>query len=96
MAPEALAGKDNFQVRNESSSSIYYLYMSESSLDTWGPDILGESRILSSGEQIQIIFNNPDPNVCRYDIRAEFEDGQVVEDFTIDVCDNDFYRFYDQ
>ncbi len=94
-APKALADKQDFWIQNNSSTDIYYLYVSESSLDTWGADILGENSILASGYHIQVIFNNPDPNVCRYDIRAEFEDGHVVEDYVIDVCVNDYYQFFD-
>jgi hypothetical protein len=95
MAPKAMANKTDFRVYNDSSYDIYRLYVSESSMDTWGGDILG-SDILPSGYNIQVIFGNPSPSVCYYDIRAEFSTGEVVEDYQVNVCTNDYYQFFDQ
>jgi hypothetical protein len=95
VAPQALADKDDFYVYNNSSRDIYYLYISESSLPTWQDDVLG-SDILESGDGFQVVFGNTNPNVCLYDFRAELEDGDVVENYEINVCTNDYYQIYDQ
>jgi hypothetical protein len=93
--PEAMAGKNDFYVYNNSSSDIYYLYVSEASSSDWQNDILGE-QILYSGQNVQVYFGNPNPNVCYYDFRAELSSGQVIEDYQVDVCTNDYYQIYDQ
>ncbi|NJR60515.1 MAG: hypothetical protein HC769_17765 [Cyanobacteria bacterium CRU_2_1] len=90
----ALADKSNFHVYNNSSVSLVQLYISESELSTWGNDVLGQD-VLPSGYSTQILFNDPSPYQCLYDIRAVFEDGQVLEDYQINVCSNDQYTFSD-
>lgn len=93
--PNALADKANFQVFNESSLTLTHLYVSDSRRDTWDNDILGQDT-LPSGYNIQVVFADASPYVCLYDIRAVFANGQIVEDFQIDVCRNTEYTFFDQ
>jgi hypothetical protein len=94
-APEALAAKDDFYVYNSSRSDIYYLYISEASMSEWGNDVLGD-QILYSGTETQIQFGNMSPSVCLYDFRAETSAGQVVENYQINVCTNDYFEIFDQ
>jgi hypothetical protein len=49
---QALAEKSNFQFYNNSSETIYYVYIGESSLPTWGDDLLG-NQILPPGSSFQ-------------------------------------------
>ncbi len=95
MAESALADKANFWVSNDSVNTITELYVSESSRDSWDNDILG-ADVLAGGSSVQVLFSNPAPNACFYDILAVFADGQVVEDYRINVCSSDGYTFYDQ
>ncbi|MEB3233416.1 MAG: hypothetical protein VKJ64_20580 [Leptolyngbyaceae bacterium] len=90
-----LAAKQGFQVQNNTSVDLHYLYVSESSLDNWGDDVLGAQEVLPPGNYIDIIFNNPDPNVCIYDFRGEFADGDVVEEWQFNVCQNEAFQFYE-
>jgi hypothetical protein len=85
--------KDSFRVTNRSSRTITRLDISESSSEVWMP--VEGLRRLGSGYYSQIAFKNPSPYVCLYDIRATFSNGQVVEDYQINVCAND-YVFYDR
>lgn len=94
-ASQALADKSNFHVYNSSSRDVYYLYISESSLADWQNDVLGEN-VLSSGGDFQVFFGNSNPGVCMYDFRAELDDGSVVENFQVDVCNNDYFEVFDQ
>jgi hypothetical protein len=91
----AIAGKDNFIVRNDSRVPITQLYVSASSRPTWDNDIL-EGDWLEYGEQTRIVFGDPSPNNCLYDILAVFSDGQTVEDYQVNVCSNTGYTFYDE
>jgi hypothetical protein len=91
-ATAALASKDNFVVRNNSGSTITELYVSESSRATWDNNVLGTDT-LPRGASTQVNFGDRSPNLCLYDIRAIFSNGQVVEDYQINVCRNSEYSF---
>jgi hypothetical protein len=95
VAPQALADKDNFYIYNNSSRDIYFLYISQSDLPAWQDDVLG-SEILYAGDGFQVVFGDPNPTVCLYDFRAELEDGEVVENYEINVCANDYYQVFDE
>lgn len=94
-APAAIAGKDDFHIVNETNAVIQELYLSDSRRDSWDNDILGRD-ILRSGQSVQVEFGDMSSNACLYDIRAVFADGEVVEDYRINVCTNDYYRFFDK
>jgi hypothetical protein len=94
MAHRAWADKADFWVYNNSEANITRLYVSESTRDTWEDDILGED-VLASGASIRIAFQNESSTNCHYDILAVFSDGQVVEDYRVDVCSSQGYTFYD-
>lgn len=93
-AQQALADKADFWVYNDSEATITRLYVSESTRDTWEDDLLGE-EVLVSGSGIRITFKDETSTSCHYDILAVFADGQVVEDYRVDVCSNRGYTFYD-
>lgn len=64
----------NFTLYNETSKSIYSLYVSAARSDRWGPDILG-TRVLKSGEYTRIIFpDQTSDSPCIYDVKVVFED----------------------
>jgi hypothetical protein len=95
LAPSALADKSDFWVRNNSRNTISELYLSASNLDSWDNDLL-RSDTLQSGDRFQVAFGDDSSNTCLYDIRAVFSDGQVVEDYQVNVCNNDYYTFFDK
>ncbi|MBD3880590.1 hypothetical protein IFO70_02350 [Phormidium tenue FACHB-886] len=95
LAPAALADKSDFWVRNDSENTISELYLSASNRDSWDNDLLG-STVLESGDRFQVTFGDYSDSACLYDIRAVFSDGQVVEDYQVNVCNNDYYTFFSQ
>jgi hypothetical protein len=94
-AQSAFADKATFYIENNSDIAISELYLSDSSLENWDNDILGDG-ILDSGEQVTVDFADPSPDRCMYDIKAIFVDGQEVEDFRINVCTSEQYQFFNQ
>jgi hypothetical protein len=96
IAPNALANKDDFMVRNNSNANIVELYVSSSSRTTWDNNILEQGAVLRAGESMRVVFDDPSPSNCTYDILGVFANGQRVEDFQIDVCNNDSYTFSGQ
>jgi hypothetical protein len=94
-AQSALAEKSDFQIINQTDIAITELYLSDSSLDSWNNDILG-SDVLNSGNSTRVNFADMSNDRCLYDIKAVFSDGQEVEDYRINVCTNDNYKFFHQ
>jgi hypothetical protein len=93
LAPSALADKNDFQVLNNTGIDITELYLSDSSLDSWNNDIL-DRDVLEGGDAIRVNFADMSSDRCLYDIRAVFADGQEVEDYRLNVCENDNYKFF--
>ncbi|HEY9735821.1 MAG TPA: hypothetical protein V6D06_06040 [Trichocoleus sp.] len=91
----ALAGKQNFEVQNDSSQDVIEIYMTASHIDDWGQDLLGQYSILRSGYSMQVEFEDPTPATCLYDILTVFESGEVLEDYGVNVCRNDYYTVFD-
>jgi len=60
-------------------------YTSPSDEDEWGSDLLG-STVLGAGESAEVTIADGSDQ-CVYDFRFVFEDGDVVEDFGIDICE---------
>jgi hypothetical protein len=53
--------------------------------------VLGRDT-LESGTSTRILFEG-NASTCRYDIREEFNDGDVVEDYKINLCNTNSYSF---
>ncbi len=71
-------------VANEASFTIWRLYISESTDESWGEDLLGSS-VISSGETLSIDLPQ---GSSTYDVRVETEDG-VYYDFYGLIIDPD-------
>jgi hypothetical protein len=87
----AFADRRDFRVFNKTSVDINHLYVSPSGAKSWEEDVLGRD-ILEAGSSTQIYFEGS-ASTCRYDIRAEFKDGDVVEDYKINLCNTNSYTF---
>ena len=80
-----------FTFTNGTDTAIYYLYVSPSSSDEWGDDILGDA-IVAPGETGTVTLMGDE---CEWDIRAEFEDESVFED-SVNACDLSDYTIVSQ
>lgn len=69
----------NFTLYNETSKTIYYLYVSAARSNTWGSDILGAGVIASGGYENITFPNQSSSSPCIYDIRVVFNDGTKSE-----------------
>ena len=70
----------NITVRNRTGYMIYYLYVSPTTNDNWGQDLLGND-VLSSGSD----FTVRGEAGVRYDFRAVDEDGDSYTRMNIDL-----------
>jgi hypothetical protein len=64
---EEVATTATLVVRNDSSATVFYLYVSPSVESSWGPDQLGSSNVIDPGESFQV---NGIPCGQNYDLMA--------------------------
>lgn len=83
-AAPAFAAQQDFTLHNKSGHEIKSLYVSPSSEDKWGPDILGQDT-LAAGSDLKIEFDRNESE-CKWDVKVEFNDGSSAEEHDIDFC----------
>ena len=83
----------DFTLYNKSSYDVVEFYASPSNVGDWEEDILG-ADILPSGDSVRITIADGRTQ-CEYDLRYVFEDGDVVDDAGIDLCDTGSYTLTD-
>ncbi len=78
-----------FMLDNQSSDPLRAFYASPVGVESWEDDILGQD-ILPAGEALRITI--PDGGeVCDYDLRFEYESGDMEEDREVDLCETGSY-----
>jgi hypothetical protein len=80
----------NFRVHNQTRTPVVKLYVSDSRINDWEEDVLGDG-ILNPGETGKINFSGPS-DWCLFDIKAVFSDGDEAEKYEVNLCKvGDFY-----
>jgi hypothetical protein len=74
----------DFDLVNDSSQTIYRLFVSSVSADNWGEDRLG-TNTLSPGRRFEVDL--PADGQCRYDIKVEYADDRVEERRNLNLCE---------
>ncbi|MGB0695293.1 MAG: hypothetical protein ACPGOY_06560 [Rhodospirillaceae bacterium] len=93
LAAPAMAEDLDFMLINSSSSDIVAFYVSESGNNQWGENLIAGGILAADYEVGVVIADGLD--VCAYDLRADFADGGVWEDYDLDFCDMGSYTFTD-
>ena len=71
---------------NDTRNDIEYIFLSPGDSEYWGPEILGSTRILESGESLGFYLYYPDE--CNdFDIMAIDEDGNTAIIYDYTICD---------
>jgi hypothetical protein len=83
-AAPAMAADQDFTLHNNTGRVMKALFVAPTSTDTWGSDILGEDT-LAAGADLAIKFDRNESE-CKWDVRAEFEDGSYGEVRDVDFC----------
>ena len=81
-----------FMLDNQSGYDIQEFYASPVGVDNWEEDILG-TGILEAGEAGRVSIADG-RDVCDYDLRIVFADGDELED-TTDLCETGSYTVTD-
>ena len=72
------------RVHNDTGVTLTHLYSTSSGQADWGGDILG-SDVIGAGQSIIVDFDDGS-GACIFEIRARFADGDVLEEYRINVC----------
>lgn len=89
----AFAEDVNYTLHNETSYVVTEFYTSPANDNEWGYDLLGR-QVLGAGESASVTIADGSDQ-CVYDFRFVFDDGDVVEDFGIDICELAEYSLTD-
>ncbi len=81
----ALADMRDFNINNVSDYVLTHAYVSASSADTWGADILGKD-VLNPGETWQVGFDSGDTPTCIWDLKVVTVEGIEVKFPSVDLC----------
>jgi hypothetical protein len=92
-AQAVLAEAVSFELINNSSQDVWYLYVSPSSNQDWGEDILGED-ILFAGESAEVVIDDG-LTTCEYDLLAVSDTEAELEDYNLDLCEMTSYTITD-
>ena len=82
-----------FTLHNESSYVVVEVYASPNDVEDWEEDILGQD-VLGSEESVRITIADAREQ-CEYDLRFVFEDGDVLERPSVDLCETNSYTLTD-
>ncbi|CDP51194.1 hypothetical protein [Paradevosia shaoguanensis] len=73
------------KIINNTGYTIEQFYASSVGQDSWEEDILGRD-VLPSGSSV-VINVDDGTGYCKYDFRAVFEDGDVLDKSNVNVCE---------
>lgn len=73
------------QIINNTGYTIVEFYGSNTGSNSWEEDILGQD-VLPSGNSVVINFDDAS-GYCKFDFRAVFEDGDVLEKGGVNICE---------
>ena len=73
------------KIINQTGYTIVRFYGSHTDAGSWQEDILG-NNVLPSGNSVMINFDDG-TGYCIFDFRAEFDDGDVLEKFGVNICE---------
>lgn len=79
------------RIVNETGFAIVRFFGSNTGTDDWQEDILGED-VLPSGASVIINFDDG-TGYCKYDLRAVFDDGDVVTQTDVNICEVGSFTF---
>ncbi|MDA3851304.1 MAG: hypothetical protein PF447_08510 [Spirochaetaceae bacterium] len=74
---------ETISLENQSGEDLWYIFVSPSDSEIWGPDIMGYSDILNPGGEFTKYFYKRNQGFGLFDIMAISEYGQVYEAYRI-------------
>lgn len=93
LAAPAFAEDITYTLHNQTSYVVMEFYTSPANDNDWGYDILG-ADVLLAGESADVLIADGSDQ-CVYDLRFVFDDGEVLEDYGVDICELAEYTLTD-
>ena len=91
-ASGANAAEDrHVRIINETDHTMVRFYASNTSVDSWQEDILGQD-VLKPGQDVNINIDDGTGH-CKFDFKAVFDNGQSLVKHNINVCEITSYRY---
>lgn len=75
----------DFSMTNHTGMILVDVFISPSSADNWGPDVIPKDMILD-GETFNFTFTGVDPQHCSWDILFTADDGNKYYMRGVDLC----------
>jgi hypothetical protein len=94
LAGVAHADERDFTLVNNTSVVLTHLYVSPTSVEDWGDDVLGRD-VLGSGESVFVYFTKFTDGACGYDVKVITDGGAEGKLFGVDLCATDTVSFTD-
>ncbi len=85
IAQSAFADPRDFELKNNSSVDLAFVYVSPSDTNEWGDDVLG-TDLLPAGQSVNVSFRAFDGNTCSYDIKVLGQSGEEGYLYKVDLC----------
>ncbi len=90
--PAAAQAEDRrVRIVNETNDTMLRFYASNVERDNWEEDILG-NRVLKPGQSVTVNVDDGTGH-CKFDFRADFDNGQKLTRNGINVCTTSVYRY---
>lgn len=80
-------------VVNKSTTAMVAFYASNVGTNDWEEDILGQD-VLLAGQSVRINMDDG-TGYCRFDLKAEFDDGSEAIEENVNVCEVGTFTFTD-
>jgi hypothetical protein len=85
LSQDVKAQNQNFSMTNHTGMILVDVFISPSSADNWGPDVIPKDMILD-GETFDFTFTGVDPEHCSWDIMFTADDGVKYYMKGVDLC----------
>ena len=79
-------------VTNTTGMTMTHFYASNSNSRSWGPEQLGPTTVLPSGQYTRINFDDG-TGACVFDFKARFNNGQELLKYGVNVCSISNYNY---
>lgn len=85
-------GQQDFRLINATGYSIAEVYVAPSKSSEWEEDVMGRD-MLGVDEEVDITFD-PREDVCHYDLKVRFADGDEAEWYDFNLCQVSWIRLH--
>ena len=82
-----------FTLVNVMDVAVTGFYVSHIGTQDWEENLVPEGSVLAGGYEIDIVIADG-RDTCEYDLLVEFEDGDALEDYNVNLCELESYTVH--